>query len=341
MEIDDIVLLVYDIEAAAIAAKKEEDSSKAIRYFYPLNYDDQKKFYLCGSLVTMFQGIEKLTGAAPTLMSLKTFKFEILKTENNFVVALGSQITEGKNLRKELDTLIEVIRLRYSSMAAMLERWQKLKIQDDLVGVLQLIKAMSKLQVSFDIQMKSFLLIENFAKQGSFCGLCLFYGEKSVYSQLAPELTLNLWLARFCVDESNATEFTDHLILRHFPVFIKHKVLKRLRFLNNLKIRKEHSLKQKARSTKHFISTSQHLRGSSSTLEASPSIDEKKNENAEEENFSKTILLVVQANETLLLVLTDNKNFDLNLFKSWEKPLLQLDEQLEAKVSPSNISKDL
>ena len=325
----DIVLFMYDTEVAARAAKKEEDSIIAIKYFYPVDYDTKKKFTLCGSLVTMFQGIEKLTNSAPTFMSLKTLKFEILKTEGHLIAGLGCEITEERNLRYELDTLIGLIRLRYSSVSAMLERWEKIKMEDDVISILQLIKPMIKLQISFDIQMKSLLLIENFAKQSSFYGVCLFYGEKSLYSQLDSDMTSQLWIARFFADESNATAFTDHLILRHFPVFIEQQVLKRLRYLNNLKVRKELSLKQKVRSN-NFI-PSRHFHDSNSTLEGDITSGVKKDE-SEDDNLKKVLLVAIQANETMILILTDDENFDSVFFKSWEKPLAQLDEQIKAKI---------
>jgi len=325
---ENIILFLYDTEVADKAAKNEEDSMIAIKYFNPIDYDSEKKFSLCGSLVTMYQGIEKLTGSAPTCMALKTLTFEFLATEGRFIIALGCDISSDRKLRQELKILIELITLRYSSISAMLERWEKLKMEDDIISILQFIKPMAKLQVSFDIQMKSLLLIENFAKQASFYGLCLFYGEKSLYSQLDADMTLRLWIARFFADDSYTTAFTDHLILQHFPVFIEQRALKRMRFFNNLKVRKEHSLKQKTRSAKFL--TSQHFHNSTSTLD--DDIDAKKIENFESRRLKKVILVAVQANETMIIILTEEENFDSDLYKTWEKPLLQLDEQLEAKI---------
>ena len=325
MENSDFVLFIYDTK---VVQREEDDQVLAIKYFSPLNYETNKKCSLCGNLVAMYQGIERVTGAVPTFMSLRTLKFEIMKLEDHLFVALGSKASAPKNLRKNLQDLIEIITLKYSSVTAMIERWKKLEIEEDLMAMLHMIHPLVKLEIAFDLQMKSLLLTENFAKQGSFYGLALFYGDKLIHSQLDSELTLKLWLSKWFADDVNAAECTEHSIIRRYSVFLEENSLKRLRFQNNLKVRKEHSLKQKTRKSKMFDASKQHFHYSST-----PPDD--RNETADVCKGPKLVeitLVVIQASEAWILLLSDEDNLDLELMKTWEKTLLQLDEQLESNV---------
>ena len=324
MDFEEDILFLYDTEAVT---KESDDPLIAIKYFSPVDFDTNKKCALSGNLVAMYKALKRLTGGSPSTMTLRSLKFEMME-RGNIIIALGQKISASDNCKKQLETLVDIITLKYMSVTLMLERWEKYKVEDDICGVLQQIQSLKKLKVPYDLQMKAILLIEHFSKQLLLYGLCLFYGEKLLFSQLGNDSTLKLWLCQQFADDKNETACTEESIVRHFPVFMHQNALRKLQFRNNIKIRKARSFQKKTQNKTY------------NNLNTSPNKDDfedsEDQEITSEEAIKKIVLVAIKVRDVVLLVLADEKNLNLQLFRTWEDSLLQLDEQISTRIPQSS-----
>ena len=327
MDAVDTYLFIHDSKCMQ---EEEDDPIKAIRYFYPVNYDKNKQCALCGSIVGMCNTIWQLTSSFPRTVTLRTLKFNVIK-EEEIIIAMGVQKADFCGQEKKLLDLVDIIVLRFSSVSIMLQQWHSLKIIDDMIEIVKRIQPLKNFEVSYDIQMKTILLMENFSKHASVYGLSLFYDKKVLHSTIDNNLTLKLYICKMFTTNAEFTVHTQQSTVRHFPVYIARKMLDQLRFFNSIKVRKEHSLQQKAK-TKRERSLHEYADSSSDSLEGRPVIAETVTM-GEDQDLVKIELVIIQIKQLYLLILHNCESLDLERYQKWEKAILQIDEELESKLN--------
>lgn len=316
---------------------KEEDDDPylAIRYFYPDDYDKDKQTALCGNIVGMCNAVRQLSGYFPHTVTLQTFEFKVIEPESQIVVAVGRPKSGLPEQEKKLQTLVELIILRYSSFSNMLQQWKKTESKDDLSGILKRIQTITKLPLSYNIQMKATILLEHFSKQSFSYGICLFYDDKLLFSQIDDELTSKLYLSKVFADENDDSAIigsgakTSKLF--HYSVYIAKKTLEQLTFFNNIKVRKFYSRQR----SKQPVKTSITSRRPDSSSNSEEELDVMGDALSSDQDLIQVELVIISTNHTLLFVLCDT--VDSNFYLKWESNLIQLDEQLQLKMHNSDV----
>ncbi|CAK8689071.1 unnamed protein product [Clavelina lepadiformis] len=290
---------------------ESDDPLKAIVYFSPRDYDNDNKCWLCGSLVTLHEKIAGMVQTSPSKITLRSLTFS-LKQFGNVTVGLGRRQDNKveKDISRSLKTLLQCINLKYSSLNLMLEYWTTLNTQDNLLEILHEAELPISLQLPYELQMKCILLVENFAKHGSFYGLSLFYRKRSIYSQFQEDIYCKFLALQKFMDERIIKHDTEISSLTNFKVFIEEKMLKKLKHSNDTKTKRQPNLKKKV----ELVS------------EKKPA---KNNLQASEYNFLiEAKLVCLQVNETMLLILLDKYPSRIEEIQKWETRLLYLNKLL-------------
>ena len=235
MEIEDSLIFVHD---ASKCVEESDDPIKNVVYFSQEDrVSDDQKSQLCNGLVALSASIRGLSGRYPSYLESEKYLFA-LHNCHDITVCFGIRKTQKpakESIRSSLHLLITMIKMRYSCIRRMLEIWEKVGCQDNLLGIIGIANQQTVLHLPFDIQMQCHLFVEHIVQQ--FCPLasCLitYACNHVIYTSLSSHLNRAITSLVHFMDHRSHKVRRNLSLQSSFPVFLSKDLQQKEFAVNN------------------------------------------------------------------------------------------------------------
>ena len=222
MEIEDSLIFVHD---ATKCVEESDDPIRNVVYFSQEDkVSDDHKSQLCNGLVALSVSIRGLSGKHPSYLASEKYLFALHNCDD-VTVCFGVRKTlkpTKESIQSSMLLLLTMIKMRYSCIRRMLEIWEKVGCQDNLLGIVGIANQQRVLQLPFDIQMQCHLFVEHIIQHFRPLASCLITStcNHSIYTSFSSQLTRAITSLVHFMDHRNQKVRRNSSLLSSIPIFL-------------------------------------------------------------------------------------------------------------------------